>query len=258
MTYDSPRALRQALEQRLLSRSKESGLPLDRLRRQVMFERLVVRLERAEPGIWVLKGGMALEVRLGDQARLTKDVDLGLRESTADADALGERLSDALDQDADGDGFVFDVGRVAPMAEDGAGQLSWRAGVQVRLAGRAFGRGCKHGAGLARESLGPAIVGTEPRGAGVDLRRDLAEDVLIDRGAAEDEREQLMRGEIARAAISKRSCERPRSRMPSKVRSARLRRRRRNRFGRDPTGRCSRLDSSVTDWYSSRGVETLR
>ena len=139
MTYDSPRALRTALEHRLVTRSKESKIPLDRLRRRVMFERLVLRLERAEPGVWVLKGGMALEVRLGDQARLTKDVDLGLRGITADAGAIRERLIDALGEDVDGDGFVFEVGVVKRTAEDGAGLVSWRAGVKVSLAGKQFG-----------------------------------------------------------------------------------------------------------------------
>ncbi len=139
MTYDTPHALRVALEQRLLNRSKESGVPLDRLRRRVMFERVVARLERSEPGAWVLKGGMALEVRLGDQARLTKDVDLGLRESTTDASALRGRLMDCLDEDADGDGFVFEVGLVEQMAEDGGGHVSWRAPVRVNLAGKPFG-----------------------------------------------------------------------------------------------------------------------
>lgn len=139
MTYDSPQALRAALEQRLRNRSLESGIPIDRLRRRVMFERLVSRLERAEPGAWVLKGGMALEVRLGDDARLTKDVDLGLREDTTDAALLRERLIDALDDDVDGDGFVFLVRPVGQMAEDGAGHLSWRAPVQINLAGLSFG-----------------------------------------------------------------------------------------------------------------------
>lgn len=68
-----------ALEQRLLTRSNESAISLDRLRRRVIFERIVARLHAADPGLWVLKGGMALEVRLGDGARLTKDIDLGLR-----------------------------------------------------------------------------------------------------------------------------------------------------------------------------------
>ncbi|MEX2458097.1 MAG: nucleotidyl transferase AbiEii/AbiGii toxin family protein [Actinomycetota bacterium] len=69
-----------AFERRLLTRSSESGIGLDRLRRRVLFERIVARLEAAEPGRWVLKGGMALEVRLQDDTRLTKDIDLGLRD----------------------------------------------------------------------------------------------------------------------------------------------------------------------------------
>jgi len=78
MTYDTPQALRMALEQRLLTQSQESGIALDRLRRRVVFQRIVTRLQRAEPGPWVLKGGMALEVRLGDNPRLTKEIDLML------------------------------------------------------------------------------------------------------------------------------------------------------------------------------------
>lgn len=77
MTYQSAQALRTALENRLLARSNETGASLDRLRRRVMFERIIARIQAAEPGQWVLKGGMALEVRLRDDARLTKDVDLG-------------------------------------------------------------------------------------------------------------------------------------------------------------------------------------
>lgn len=84
MTYGTPVALRAALEQRLFNRSNETGIALDRLRRRVLFERIVARLEAAEPGRWVLKGGMALEVRLQDDARLTKDIDLGLREDVDD------------------------------------------------------------------------------------------------------------------------------------------------------------------------------
>ncbi|MDQ2789435.1 MAG: nucleotidyl transferase AbiEii/AbiGii toxin family protein [Actinomycetota bacterium] len=74
MTYQSAQALRTALENRLLAQSNETGASLDRLRRRVMFERIIARIQAAEPGQWVLKGGMALEVRLRDDARLTKDV----------------------------------------------------------------------------------------------------------------------------------------------------------------------------------------
>lgn len=72
MTYETPKAMRTALEQRLLTRSQATGISLDRLRRRVLFERIVARLQAAEPGLWVIKGGMALEVRLSDDARLTR------------------------------------------------------------------------------------------------------------------------------------------------------------------------------------------
>ncbi len=96
MTYETAQALRMALEQRLLARSKDTEVSLDRLRRRVLFERIVSRLQAAEPGLWVLKGGMALEVRLRDDARLTKDIDLGLRGDVTDAEELRERLVEAL------------------------------------------------------------------------------------------------------------------------------------------------------------------
>ena len=96
MTYATPQALRMALEQRLLRYSTETGISLDRLRRRVVFERVIARLQSAEPGVWVLKGGMALEVRLHDDARLTRDLDLGLRTDVANADDLHDRLIDAL------------------------------------------------------------------------------------------------------------------------------------------------------------------
>jgi hypothetical protein len=99
MTYATPTALRIALEQRLLRQSNDSGISLDRLRRRVIFERVVSRLEVADPGRWVLKGGMALEVRLPDDARLTKDIDLGLRDIVEDGEELHERLVVALAAD---------------------------------------------------------------------------------------------------------------------------------------------------------------
>lgn len=140
MTYATAQALRQALEQRLRDRSAESGVALDRLRRRVALERIVARLEAAEPGLWVLKGGMALEVRLLDGARVTKDIDLGLREPGVDPDDLRNRLIELLAVDLDGDGFAFRPGPVRPLVEDGDGHQTWRVKVDVDLAGRTFSR----------------------------------------------------------------------------------------------------------------------
>lgn len=139
MTYDTPEALRAALEARIRNESGETDVSPDRLRRRVIFQRIVVRLQRAEPGRWVVKGGMALEVRLRDAARLTKDIDLGLRDEAGSADDLRERLLDTLSRDDDRDGFEFAVGRPSQMAEDGGGYVTWRVPVDVRVAGRQFG-----------------------------------------------------------------------------------------------------------------------
>ena len=129
-----------ALEQRLLSRSSSTGIALDRLRRRVTFERIIARLQWAEPDAWVLKGGMALEVRLQDRARLTKDIDLGLRDVISDAESLHERVIAALSTDLDRDGFVFTVSVPGPLADDAAGDATWRLAASAELAGRPFGR----------------------------------------------------------------------------------------------------------------------
>jgi hypothetical protein len=128
-----------ALEQRLLSRSRDTEVGLDRLRRRVLFERIVSRLHTAEPGRWVLKGGMALEVRLRDDARLTKDIDLGLRDDVTGADELRERLVEALEVDVDDDKFTLIPGSVKQLMEDDGGRPTWRVKISAELAGRPFG-----------------------------------------------------------------------------------------------------------------------
>lgn len=140
MTYETPAAFRMALEQRLLSRSNATEIALDRLRRRVVFERIVTRLQHAEPGVWVLKGGMALEVRLREHARLTKDMDLGLRDEVPDAEELRERLVRALGEDSGRDRFALAVGPPRPMLEDGSGLPTWRVKIAAELAGKPFGR----------------------------------------------------------------------------------------------------------------------
>lgn len=140
MTYETPQALRTALEHRLLNHSQEAGIGLDRLRRRVLFERILARLETAEPGRWVLKGGMALEVRVRDAARLTKDIDLGLRDDVSTVTELHERLSDALTVDPVGDDFVLTVAPLVSLGSEEGAPLTWRVKVDAELAGKHFGR----------------------------------------------------------------------------------------------------------------------
>jgi len=105
----------------------------------VLFERIVARLEAAQPGQWVVKGGMALEVRLQDDARLTKDIDLGLRAELDDEGELHERVDDALGRDLDGDNFMFTTSPPQRLSPDGGGHVTWRFSVSASVGGRVFG-----------------------------------------------------------------------------------------------------------------------
>jgi len=138
MRYVSPAAFRVALETRLLAQSRESGVDLNRLRRRAVFECILRRLEQAEPGRWVLKGGMALEVRWRDRARSTRDLDLALRGEVTDAAELRLELSDALAHDPDGDWLRFTVAMPRGVLPDEKGRPGWRFGIEAQLAGRTF------------------------------------------------------------------------------------------------------------------------
>lgn len=138
MTYQSVGALRQALEQRLLNQSLQSGTDLNRLRRRVVFERILVRLVTAQPGMWVVKGGMAVELRIGDSARMTKDLDLSLREAVQEGNTARDQLLAAVAEDPTGDGFLFEVPPPTDLEPDEAGRPGWRFSVTANLAGRNF------------------------------------------------------------------------------------------------------------------------
>ena len=148
--YETPQAFRNALEARLRTGAQERGLDLQRLQRQVAFERLLARLFVGDDPLWLLKGGYALELRLTDQARSTLDLDMSVPEPERLAlrAAPGEELSatqvvyERLQQAAHrnlNDGFEFLVGR--PRGErTGAPRGGMRCSVEARVAGRRFAR----------------------------------------------------------------------------------------------------------------------
>ncbi len=76
MMYNDGAAFSRALETRLLAQSRQSGLALFRLRKLIAFDRLLARLATEQPGAWLLKGGVAMQLRLGSLARTTKNIDL--------------------------------------------------------------------------------------------------------------------------------------------------------------------------------------
>jgi predicted nucleotidyltransferase component of viral defense system len=107
--YETAKAFRTALEQRLKNEAKASGVALIRLRKRVAFERFLARLVTSESNGWVLKGAFALELRLGLRTRTTKDIDLGQAD---DEETATEHLNAATDIDL-GDFFDFEVRRMA-------------------------------------------------------------------------------------------------------------------------------------------------
>ncbi len=111
MQYPTAAAFRRALEDRLNQRARTTGAPLMRLRKNVVFQRLLVRLLGVSPDRWILKGALALDFRLSDRQgarpRATKDMDLLHVGAIEAADADFRRAQD-LDL---GDYFEFAVER---------------------------------------------------------------------------------------------------------------------------------------------------
>ncbi len=166
--YTTATAFRTALEMRLRQQTGGSQTSLGRLRRQVAFERLLARLFLDEGSPWLLKGGYALELRLGDTARATRDLDLGFPDPTRlaipganIAVALREALADAAERDL-GDWFAFAVGP-ATADLDGPPGGGARFPVDCRLDGRVFAQ--FH----VDVALGDAVTGQPERLTGHDF-----------------------------------------------------------------------------------------
>ncbi len=135
--YKTAVDLRRAIEARLKSDAETKGTDYGRLRRSVVFDRIAARLSASDQG-WVLKGGTALEFRLGLRARATKDLDLVLRSAPADGTTLREVLIENLAADVDRDRFVFTVGQPIDLDTDAAGNPGWRFSVDGAIAGKRF------------------------------------------------------------------------------------------------------------------------
>ena len=88
-TYATAGAFRSAFEERLKRTSLSDQIDLNRLRRQVVFDRLLARLFREEPAPWVLRGGYALELRF-KAARSTVDIYLTLQQVVTATSASGD------------------------------------------------------------------------------------------------------------------------------------------------------------------------
>jgi hypothetical protein len=140
--YASADAFRRALEVRLNKAAETELIQVNRLRRQVAFDRLLARLFRIDPVPWVLKGGYALELRFRT-ARATIDIDLTVqRVATAAEGDANQVLRDMLQDAASfslGDWFEYTIG--PPVLDlDAAPYGGARYPVEARLDGRIFAR----------------------------------------------------------------------------------------------------------------------
>jgi predicted nucleotidyltransferase component of viral defense system len=130
--YGDAAAFRQALEQRLRTRAAGDGARLARDRKRVAFDRLLARLIQAAPERWLLKGGFALDLRLSNRARTTRDVDIDWQ---AAEEELFDALIDAAALEVD-DFFTFEIERTRMPPERLGGSHRFRA--TAHLAGRQF------------------------------------------------------------------------------------------------------------------------
>lgn len=134
MKYSSASAFRRALEDRLRQQSLQSGVPLVRMRKMIAFDRFLARLFQVQPDQWVVKGGLALQLRVGQRARTTKDIDLLMLDQHR---KIYPRLKEAGVLVLD-DWFSFEMSRATqPTAEDFGGD---RYQLQSLLDGRMFER----------------------------------------------------------------------------------------------------------------------
>jgi predicted nucleotidyltransferase component of viral defense system len=131
--YRTSVAFRTALEDRLKA-ARQDGVGLARLRKRVVFERLLARLHAVAPDAWVLKGGFALELRFGARARTTKDIDV---DWAIGEDAAVGLLLDAAAVTLD-DRFEFAIERAQVDDDLPGGGQRWT--VAATLAGREFER----------------------------------------------------------------------------------------------------------------------
>lgn len=129
MKYASGSDFRKALETRLRKISLQEHSSLARLRKMVAFDRFLARLTFSQPGLWILKGGLALQIRLGERARTTRDIDFLLVEPQPNIHAMLVEATSAKQNDW----FEFQVER-APTSEG----ISERFHVRCLLDGRPF------------------------------------------------------------------------------------------------------------------------
>lgn len=132
--YSNPKAFKDALESRLRNQ-RGAGTNLVRTRQLVAYDRLLARVSHEFQDSAVLKGGLALELRLNG-ARTTKDVDLTI---SCSKDVVLTRFQRAGRLDL-GDFMSFEIqdGRSPEIQNDGLPYGGRRLSANCMLAGQRY------------------------------------------------------------------------------------------------------------------------
>jgi hypothetical protein len=143
-TYATAGAFRVALEERLKQRSQTNQIDINRLRRQLSFDRLLARLFSGDSAPWALKGGYALELRF-KSARSTVDIDLALQRAvsatigSAEANQTVREILQAAAAIPLGDWFEYIIGP-AMLDITAAPYGGARYPVEAHMGGRIFAK----------------------------------------------------------------------------------------------------------------------
>ena len=141
--YKTASAFRKAIEERLRQRSKMESVDVNRLRRQLAFDRLLARFFNDEDAPWALKGGYALELQF-KAARSTVDIDLTLFRAIAAPEGVdaSQAIRELLQQYASidtGDFLEYLIGTVQ-LDITAAPYGGARYAVEARMDNRIFAR----------------------------------------------------------------------------------------------------------------------
>ncbi|PHP53047.1 nucleotidyl transferase AbiEii/AbiGii toxin family protein [Actinomyces ruminis] len=123
---------KESVTQRLSNEGRRLGVDPNVIIKRFAFQRLLARF--ATDPRWVLKGGYAMELRLGLHARTTKDLDLVVHgiQNGLTAVAVQDLIDEVLDQDL-GDRVTFRVGLPKTATADGNAGETWRVVTRALL-----------------------------------------------------------------------------------------------------------------------------
>jgi len=140
--YRTAASFRTAIEERIRQRSATHGVDSQRLRKRLTFERFLSRLQAPFDSPWFLKGAVALDLRFGDRARATLDLDLGLDLSLHGDPSIGRGEVLQLLREAAAyplqDFFVFSIPSEGQDILQEPAAHAYRFTVQASLAARRF------------------------------------------------------------------------------------------------------------------------